>query len=365
MDDTLGRRRAERRVGRDESVGPVYGRLRRSFTRRSQRALRTRLSQRSRRLSVRRLLHCEPVTNPDTALRFSGSHSRSVHPSARQLSPQPDRSGSIRQFGQPRPRTRRCLVTVYSTGWPSAVLPWSLLFVVVRERALRARPEADVRNRRRRARRAAGRAARRDRHGPERLDRPDARDRDRSERPLRGLGAAARGQVHAQSRDSRVRQRDPLEPRVQRRPARRLQLHAEAVERAGDGHRRRRVADGADDLGRGDVDDRSHRVREPAGQGAQLLPSPHARLQRRGGGDRLERGQRRRRRGLELRHLRRRHEQPLEVADAAARAAARLERLRARDGQGSAAHHQPVLRRVRRALGGRGQHDHQERHQRA
>ena len=162
-----------------------------------------------------------------------------------------------------------------------------------------------------------------------------------------------------------LRHRDPFEPGVQRRPARRAQLHAEAVERPGDGHRRRRVADGADDLVGGDVARSINGLREPAGQGAQLLPSPHARLQRRRGGNRLERGERRRRRGVELRHLRRRHEQPLEVADAAARAAARLERLRARDGQGSAAHHQPVLRRVRRTLVGRGQHDHQERHQRS
>ena len=68
---------------------------------------------------------------------------------------------------------------------------------------------------------------------------------------------------------------------VQRRPARRAQLHAEAVERAGDGHRRRRVADGADDVRRGDSDDRSDGVREPAGARAQLLPSADARLQRR------------------------------------------------------------------------------------
>ena len=67
---------------------------------------------------------------------------------------------------------------------------------------------------------------------------------------------------------------------------------------------------------------------------------------------------------MELRHLRRRHQQPLEVADAAARAAAGLGRFRARDREGSAAHHQPVLGRVRRALGRRRQHDHQERHQR-
>ena len=79
---------------------------------------------------------------------------------------------------------------------------------------------------------------------------------------------------------------------------------------------------------------------------------------------RHQRGQRRRRRGVELRHLRRRHQQPLEVADAAARAAARLGRVRARDGQGNAAHHQPVLGRVRRPRRRRVQHDHQERHQR-
>ena len=101
-------------------------------------------------------------------------------------------------------------------------------------------------------------------------------------------------------------------------------------------------------------------VREPAGQGAQLLPPADARLERRRHRHRLERRQRRRRRSLELRHLRRRHEQPLEVADAAARAAARLERLRDRDGEGSAADHQPVLGRVRRPLRRRRQHDHQE-----
>ena len=79
----------------------------------------------------------------------------------------------------------------------------------------------------------------------------------------------------------------------------------------------------------------------------------------------LQRRQRRRRRSVELRHLRRRHQQPLEVADAAARAAARVERLRDRDGQGSAAHHQPVLGRVRRPLRRRVEHDHQDRHQRS
>ena len=105
-------------------------------------------------------------------------------------------------------------------------------------------------------------------------------------------------------------------------------------------------------------------VREPAGQGAQLLPPADARLERRRDRHRLERAERRRPGSVELRHLRRRHQQPLEVADAAARAAARIERLRDRDGQGSAAHHQPVLRRVRRPLGRRVEHDHQERHQR-
>ena len=69
-------------------------------------------------------------------------------------------------------------------------------------------------------------------------------------------------------------------------------------------------------------------------------------------------------RGLELRHLRGRDQQSLEVADAAARAAARVERLRHRDRQGSAAHHQPVLGRVRRSLRRRGEHGHQGRHQR-
>ena len=41
-----------------------------------------------------------------------------------------------------------------------------------------------------------------------------------------------------------------------------------------------------------------------------------------------------------------------------------FERLRDRDGQGSAAHHQPVLGRVRRPFRRRGEHDHQDRHQR-
>ena len=105
-------------------------------------------------------------------------------------------------------------------------------------------------------------------------------------------------------------------------------------------------------------------VRNAAGQGAQLLPPADARLER--GRDRhgLQRPQRRRPGGVELRHLRRWHQQPFEVADAAARAAARIERLRDRNGQGSAAHHQPVLSRVRRPLRRRVEHDHQDRHQR-
>ena len=100
-----------------------------------------------------------------------------------------------------------------------------------------------------------------------------------------------------------------------------------------------------------------------AGQGAQLLPPADARLER--GRDRhgLQRPQRRRPGSVELRHLCGWHQQPLEVADAAARAAARIERLRDRNGQGSAAHHQPVLRRVRRPLRRRVEHDHQDRHQ--
>ena len=111
--------------------------------------------------------------------------------------------------------------------------------------------------------------------------------------------------------------------------------------------------------------DRSPGVRNAAGQGAQLLPPADARLERRRQRHGLQRPQRRRPGGVELRHLRRWHQQPLEVADAAARAAARIERLRDRNGQGSAAHHQPVLGRVRRPLRRRVEHDHQDRHQRS
>ena len=188
---------------------------------------------------------------------------------------------------------------------------------------------------------------------------------DRRGRTLRRSRAAARGPLQGAGRAARLRDGDPRRPHLQRRPERRPELLAEALDGAGDDHRRRRCADRADDVGRGVEHDRSDGVREPAGQGAQLLPSADARLQRRRRGNRLERGERRRPGSVELRHLRGRHEQPLEVADAAARAAARVERLRHRDGQGSAAHHQPVLRRVRRALGWRVEHDHQERHQRA
>ena len=111
------------------------------------------------------------------------------------------------------------------------------------------------------------------------------------------------------------------------------------------------------------VDHRPSGVRDPAGAPAQLHAPAVARLQRRAEPARHQRRQRRRRRGVELRHLRRRHQQPLEVAHAAAGAAAGLGRLRARDGEGSAAHHQRLLGGVRRPLGRRRQHDHQERHQ--
>ena len=110
--------------------------------------------------------------------------------------------------------------------------------------------------------------------------------------------------------------------------------------------------------------DRSPGVRNAAGEGAQLLPAADARLERGRERHGLQRPQRRRPGSVELRHLRGWHQQPLEVADAAARAAARVERLRDRDGQGSAAHHQPVLGRVRRPLRRRVEHDHQDRHQR-
>ena len=75
------------------------------------------------------------------------------------------------------------------------------------------------------------------------------------------------------------------------------------------------------------------RPRDAAGRRAQLLPSPDARLERRRARPRHQRVVRRRRRRVEFRDLRRWHQQLLEVADAAARAAARVGRFRAGDGR--------------------------------
>ena len=220
-----------------------------------------------------------------------------------------------------------------------------------------------LQRRRSRDRCAAGGAAgrRRDHYQHRHRSDPD-RDHQR-ERPLRGPRAAARRSISYSRRDRRLRHPDAAGPGLQCRPERRAEFRDAAVDRAGNGDRRRRHADRADHVIGSGQHHRPPGLREPAGQGAQLFPAADPRFERRRFRHGLERRQRRRRRSLELRHLRRRHEQPLEVADAAARAAARLERLRDRDGQGSAAHHQPVLGRVRRPLRRRREHDHQERHQ--
>ena len=68
-----------------------------------------------------------------------------------------------------------------------------------------------------------------------------------AERPLRLHRAPARGSTSCRPTLAGFATEAPREPDVQRRPARRAQLHAEAVERAGDRHRRRRVAGGPDD----------------------------------------------------------------------------------------------------------------------
>ena len=186
---------------------------------------------------------------------------------------------------------------------------------------------------------------------------------DGFQRPLRPHQPAARGPVRAAGRAARLRDSGPKQPRVQCRPARRHQPPDAAVDHPGDGDGGRRLAAGPDHLGRGVEDRGPGAVRDPAGEGAQLHAPPHARLQRRRQPSGHQRRQRRRRRGVELRYLRGRDEQPLEVADLAARAAARIRRVRDRDGQGDADHHQPVLGRVRRPRRRRVQHDHQERHE--
>ena len=233
----------------------------------------------------------------------------------------------------------------------------------VRPGACGARAKPHLQHRRSRHRRAAGGAAGRRRHHYQHRHRPDPDGDHQRQRPLRGARAATRRSISCAGRDRRLRHAGAAEPGLQRRPERGAELRDAAVDRAGNGDGRGRCADRADHIVGGGQHHRSPGLREPAGQGAQLLPADDPRLERRRHRHGLERRQRRRPGSLELRHLRRRHQQPLEVADAAARAAARVERLRDRDGQVGAAHHQPVLGRVRRSLRRRGEHDHQGRHQ--
>ncbi len=224
--------------------------------------------------------------------------------------------------------------------------------------------DSDFRRVGRRQRRPAGGAAGRHRHHQERRHRAHPHGRHRRRRPLRVFRAAARRALRDRGRARRLLDPAAQRPDLQRRPARRDQRADEAVEHPGDDHRVRRGAARPGHVVGSVVDHRPPRLRDPAGGPAQLHAPAVARLQRRAEPAGHQRGQRRRRRSVELRHLRGRHQQPLQVADAAAGAPAGIGRLRPRDRQGSAAHHQRLLGGVRRTLGRRRQHDHQERHQR-